>query len=396
MSRHDLERMAAESKRATKPHHKPTPEDADREPGADLRSAVGNAGMGRLLDPSVGSIIEAELGGGKPLATTPGAQRSARRADDDVRIHDDGTAAQLSRELGAVAFTYGRDVFLAGNAPDLGSEAGRAMLRHELTHVDQQAESGTTRPKRVSSPGSPAEKQATRAQAGTPVTGAVGSAGASAVHRQEEEEEMQLMRADTVHRQEELPEEELATMPADTVHRQEEEEEEMAMAMPADTVHRQEEEEEMQLMRADTVHRQEELPEEELAMMPAETVHRQEVAEQTTAAAPAPANAALAALFNGTVTEKLRTAQSSVGQETPDYQAALAALTDARNGIRAVADTYSESDPSLFTELALLYNSTSLAIARTEQRLGITSDQPLSGTIGTVINMAVHVGPTLH
>ncbi len=243
---------------------------ADHEPVDDVRGTVGNSGMGQLLDPRTSDTIENELGSGKPLAEAAGTARSTS-AGADVRIHDDGTAAQLSRELGAVAFTYGRDIFLAGNAPHLGSAEGQAMLRHELTHVRQHAESGTTRPTRVSSPNSPAEQQAAQAAHSASHAGAAGSGlGTSAVHRQEEEEEAQPMRADTVHRQEE--EEEAQPMRADTVHRQEEEEE--AQPMRADTVHRQEEEEEAQPMRADTVHRQEE--EEEAQPMRADTVHRQE------------------------------------------------------------------------------------------------------------------------
>jgi|GEM_PF-1354838 len=56
-----------------------------------------------------------------------------------VRIHTDARAAQSAREVGAAAYTVGRDiVFGSGQfAPD--TERGQALLAHELTHVVQQS-----------------------------------------------------------------------------------------------------------------------------------------------------------------------------------------------------------------------------------------------------------------
>jgi hypothetical protein len=55
-----------------------------------------------------------------------------------VRVHTDSNAAQLARELDAMAFTIGQDVvFGDGNYSPETSE-GRRLLAHELTHVIQQ------------------------------------------------------------------------------------------------------------------------------------------------------------------------------------------------------------------------------------------------------------------
>jgi len=51
----------------------------------------------------------------------------------EVRVHRSGR-----RALPGVACTRGADVFLAPDAPDLGSPQGRAVLGHELAHVLQQ------------------------------------------------------------------------------------------------------------------------------------------------------------------------------------------------------------------------------------------------------------------
>ena len=72
-----------------------------------------------------------------PRAGTPGAQDV-----DDVRLHRDERAAQLTEALGAPAVTVGRNVFLSPSGPDPASDAGRRMLAHELTHVVQQRRGG--------------------------------------------------------------------------------------------------------------------------------------------------------------------------------------------------------------------------------------------------------------
>lgn len=55
-----------------------------------------------------------------------------------VRVHADGQAAGLARELEAKAFTVGRDVFVAPQAYDPAIPAGQALLAHEVAHVGQQ------------------------------------------------------------------------------------------------------------------------------------------------------------------------------------------------------------------------------------------------------------------
>ncbi|MCP3143635.1 eCIS core domain-containing protein [Pyxidicoccus xibeiensis] len=61
-----------------------------------------------------------------------------------VRLHSDGQAAHLNRQLHAHAFTHGTDVYFARGMPDLGSGAGRHLLAHELAHVVQQSGSASS------------------------------------------------------------------------------------------------------------------------------------------------------------------------------------------------------------------------------------------------------------
>jgi hypothetical protein len=55
-----------------------------------------------------------------------------------VRVHTDRESAQMNRELSAQAFTHGRDIYMGEGKYNPGSDAGKRLLAHELTHVVQQ------------------------------------------------------------------------------------------------------------------------------------------------------------------------------------------------------------------------------------------------------------------
>jgi Domain of unknown function (DUF4157) len=132
-----------------------------------IHRAVGNRGMGRLLEESglsVGPAVDhhereagrvarrvaSRIGGSAGLpapARAGGALPDAVRAPleqafgsdfGDVRIHADERADQLNQALHARAFTTGRDIYFARRAYDPRSRAGLETLAHELTHVLQQ------------------------------------------------------------------------------------------------------------------------------------------------------------------------------------------------------------------------------------------------------------------
>jgi len=55
-----------------------------------------------------------------------------------VRVHTDARAATVARSLDALAFTVGDDIAFAPGQYRPGSDEGRALLAHELTHTIQQ------------------------------------------------------------------------------------------------------------------------------------------------------------------------------------------------------------------------------------------------------------------
>lgn len=91
-------------------------------------------------DPGLTARIQRLAGGGAPL---PDAVRGdmEQRFDADfsgVRVHADGEAAALSRDLRAHAFTLGQHIAFAPGKYDPSSASGRWLLAHELTHTIQQ------------------------------------------------------------------------------------------------------------------------------------------------------------------------------------------------------------------------------------------------------------------
>jgi outer membrane protein OmpA-like peptidoglycan-associated protein len=86
--------------------------------------------------------IRALHGAGKPLQASDRSFFEARFGFDfsGVRVHDGPVAAYTARALGAQAYTIGHDVVFGGGQYMPGTNSGRHLLAHELTHVVQQTQ----------------------------------------------------------------------------------------------------------------------------------------------------------------------------------------------------------------------------------------------------------------
>jgi hypothetical protein len=153
------EQIASEEKTTKK--RKPENESAKRHASgsgaevsglASLQQLVGNRAVQRLLaqrssdsptelDDETAGRINRERGGGQPLDTALQKQTSAAMGHDfsGVRVHTSPEADDLSRQLGAKAFTTGQDIFFREGAYDPHSSGGQELLAHELTHAVQQS-----------------------------------------------------------------------------------------------------------------------------------------------------------------------------------------------------------------------------------------------------------------
>lgn len=123
---------------------------------------------GGELDGDLAGRIQSERSNGRPL--DPGIRASAERTLgydlSMARVHTGPEAAQLARQVGALAFTSGRDIYVS--SPDLALDPG--IMAHELTHVVQQGFAEAA-PKTVGAAGT-AEEQAAEQQQAAPADAA--------------------------------------------------------------------------------------------------------------------------------------------------------------------------------------------------------------------------------
>lgn len=77
---------------------------------------------------------------GKPLDSTVQTRMSnlLGRSFDDVRVHDNEHAADVTSQIGAEAVTVGSNIFFAPTRYQPETVSGQALIGHELTHIIQQ------------------------------------------------------------------------------------------------------------------------------------------------------------------------------------------------------------------------------------------------------------------
>jgi len=115
--------------------------DADVQRKAEFGAAVA-AGSSTVVDRLAGS-----KSGGELLAsgTRYSMETAFGRDFSRVRVHRDSTAAELSRQLGAVAFTHGSHIYFGSGTYDPEVSSGQRLLAHELAHVVQQGQAAPSR-----------------------------------------------------------------------------------------------------------------------------------------------------------------------------------------------------------------------------------------------------------
>jgi hypothetical protein len=147
---------------------------ANAEPLAELLSQLqqshGNAYVQRVVSESGGEKAPET----KPAAGSPahgGAQaldagvRSRMESAfgenfGDVRVHTGERAGEVAGELGALAFTRGRDIYFKEGEYNPSTREGQELLAHELAHVVQQRGGSSTRGAAVGPAGDTFEREA--------------------------------------------------------------------------------------------------------------------------------------------------------------------------------------------------------------------------------------------
>jgi Domain of unknown function (DUF4157) len=92
------------------------------------------------VTPALGDQIQSLRAGGRPLDPATQAFMGPRFGHDfsQVRVHTDTAAAEMAQALNARAFTVGQDVVFGVGRYAPTTDAGRALIAHELAHVVQQ------------------------------------------------------------------------------------------------------------------------------------------------------------------------------------------------------------------------------------------------------------------
>jgi hypothetical protein len=107
--------------------------------------------------PALAAVREALHMPGQPLDAADRGFFEPRFGRDfsSVRIHNDVRSSAAAKAVHAVAFTVGQDVVFAAGRYQPGTEEGRRLLAHELTHIAQQR-AGAPALQRQQPPGQPA------------------------------------------------------------------------------------------------------------------------------------------------------------------------------------------------------------------------------------------------
>lgn len=116
-----------------------------------MQAQTDDAGSAGTASSGLESSLSHSNGSGAPLAShTRDQMEEAFGADfSGVRVHTGSDSAAMNEEIGARAFTYGSDIHFNTGEYAPGTDSGKHLLAHELTHVVQQNSGVRRAPKRV-------------------------------------------------------------------------------------------------------------------------------------------------------------------------------------------------------------------------------------------------------
>src|SRR5215212_9394184 len=117
-----------------------TPADAAAS-GAPLRTQRFSGQSNGQMDAAPASVDQALASPGRPLEPTLRQDMEQRFGHDfsRVRVQSDATAEQSARDVKAKAYTVGHNIVFGTGQFAPGTQEGRRLIAHELTHVVQQS-----------------------------------------------------------------------------------------------------------------------------------------------------------------------------------------------------------------------------------------------------------------
>jgi hypothetical protein len=102
--------------------------------------------------PNIESTLNSSKGGGSPLSGKIKTEMESGFGADfsNVRIHNNSTAVQMNKQLGAQAFANGNNIYFNEGKYNPNSQEGKHLLAHELTHTVQQGAAIRKKPQEIS------------------------------------------------------------------------------------------------------------------------------------------------------------------------------------------------------------------------------------------------------
>jgi hypothetical protein len=122
-------------------------EEEEKEKGK-IQMSAGNSSRNQTpqVSSSLASQLQSTKGQGSPLPEGISQEMGQKIGGNfsNVRVHTDDNAVQMSKEIGAKAFTHGNDIYFNNGKYNPESSSGKHLLAHELTHNLQQTKSHFT------------------------------------------------------------------------------------------------------------------------------------------------------------------------------------------------------------------------------------------------------------
>ena len=99
-----------------------------------------NTGSNQKASAGLSNTIKSKAGTGKKMSPPIKSEMESGFGRDfsTVNIHTDQDAVTMNKELGAQAFTHGKDIYFNSGKYNPDTTQGKRLLAHELTHVVQQ------------------------------------------------------------------------------------------------------------------------------------------------------------------------------------------------------------------------------------------------------------------
>lgn len=127
------------------------------------------------------SYINSLNGNGKPLSQNERSFFEPRMGYDlsNVRVHTGAGAEQSSKDINALAYTHGNNIVFGANQYQPGTDNGKRLMAHELTHtLQQQGGAGLKRIQRAPGDPSPAPPRPVNSESNHSVSETISNAPA--------------------------------------------------------------------------------------------------------------------------------------------------------------------------------------------------------------------------